>query len=117
MHERELLAVIYALHKWQIYLMHKRFTILTDHLPLKYYLSQPKLSARQIRWMQFLANFEFDIQYKEGRRNVVADAISRRPDYRDEPELKTHKIKLNNMKELHAYVVSTIDATELIKKI
>jgi transcription antitermination factor NusG len=115
-HERELLAVIYALHKWQIYLMHKRFTILTDHLPLKYYLSQPKLSARQIRWMQFLANFEFDIQYKEGRRNVVADAISRRPDYRDEPELKTHKIKLNNMKELHAYVVSTIDATELIKK-
>ena len=47
---------------------------------------------------------------------MVADAISRRPDYKDEPELKTHKIKLNNMKELHAYVVSTIDATELIKR-
>ena len=39
------------------------------------------LSGRQARWKDVIANFDFDIEYVEGKTNVVADGLSRRPDH------------------------------------
>src|SRR6478735_12741444 len=39
------------------------------------------LSGRQARWKDILANFDFDIEYVEGKANVVADGLSRRSDH------------------------------------
>ena len=48
-HEKELLAIIFALRTWRIYLHGAEFDILTDHHPLIYLDSQPNLSRRQAR--------------------------------------------------------------------
>ena len=50
--------------------------IVTDHNSLKYLHTQPTLSRRQARWAEFLAEFDFEIVYRPGKSNVVADALS-----------------------------------------
>lgn len=56
----------------------RRFTIVTDHASLKYLQTQNSLSKRQARWIETLQSYDFDIQYKPGPTNIVADALSRR---------------------------------------
>lgn len=81
-HEQELLAIIVALKAWRHYLAGAPFHILTDHHSLTFLQTQPHLSPRQTRWIEFLQQFQFSIGYQEGKQNVVADGLSRRPDHK-----------------------------------
>lgn len=76
-HEKELLGIIQALKTWRHQLLGKKFTVATDHQPLKWLLTQPHLSGRQARWLDTLAEFDFEIVYKAGKENQAADALSR----------------------------------------
>jgi RNase H-like domain found in reverse transcriptase len=75
-HERELLAIDYALKEWRPYLHGSRFVIKTDHHPLRYLDTKSNLSKRQMRWMETLQEYDFQIVYVQGKFNVVADALS-----------------------------------------
>jgi reverse transcriptase-like protein/integrase-like protein len=80
-HEQELLAIVQALREWRHYLLGNKITIITDHRSLQYLSTQDKLSARQTRWSEFLQQFDFEIKYRPGKDNHVADSLSRRPDH------------------------------------
>lgn len=77
--DQELLAVVRALKIWRHYLLGRKFQLDTDHQSLQYIFTQPHLNLRQRRWMEFLEEYDFDIAYKPGKLNVVADALSRHP--------------------------------------
>lgn len=79
-HEQELLAVVSALKEWRHYLHGRKFRIITDHQSLRYLSTQPNLSSRQLRWSEYMQQFDFEMEYKKGKLNVVADALSRRED-------------------------------------
>ena len=79
-HEQELLAVVHALWTWWPYLDRQRFRVYTNHHSLIWLQTQPNLSQCQIRWVQFLQEFDFEIEYKPGKWNTVADVLSRQPD-------------------------------------
>ncbi len=80
-HDKEMLAVIYALKKWRHYLLGVHTTVVTDHKSLEFFTTQPHLNPRQARWMGLLAEYDHNIVHREGKLNVVADALSRRPDH------------------------------------
>jgi hypothetical protein len=76
-HERELLAIVYALKEWRPYLHGSRFFIKTYHHPLRYLDTQSNLSKRQMRWMETLHEYDYEIEYQQGKFNVVAGSLSR----------------------------------------
>jgi hypothetical protein len=77
-HDLELATIVHALRKWIHYLMGRRFELRTDHNGLKYLFDQPTLNARQTRWLEFLCEYDFDINHIKGKENKVADALSRK---------------------------------------
>jgi hypothetical protein len=75
--EKELLAIVAAVENFRHYLYGKRFILYTDHQPLLYIMKNKKPSSRLFRWKLALLEYDFDIFYKEGKQNVVADALLR----------------------------------------
>jgi hypothetical protein len=74
-HEQELLAIVHALREWRHYLLGNRIIVITDHRSLQYLATQDTLSARQTRWSEFLQQFDYEITYRPGRDNQVADSL------------------------------------------
>jgi len=83
-HNKELLAIIHSLKHFCHYLQgNKHCTkIFSDHTNLQYFTTKQSLICRQSRWSLFLATYDFIIIPKPGKLNK-ADALSRRPDYKE----------------------------------
>ena len=77
-YDKEMYALVRALETWQHYLWPKEFVIHTDHESLKHLKVQHKLNKRHARWVEFIETFPYVIRYKQGKENIVADALSRR---------------------------------------
>ena len=77
-HEKEMTAVIHCLQQWRHYLLGSIFIVVTDNVANTFFTSQKKLSAKQARWQEFLADFNFDWLHRLGKHNVVADTLSRK---------------------------------------
>jgi hypothetical protein len=73
----ELAAIVHALKMWRHYLLGRRFVLMTDHCGLRHMFDQPKVNARQARWMALLSEFDFKIKHIKGQENRVVDAFSK----------------------------------------
>ena len=71
-------AIAHCLRTWRHYLIGSPFVVKTDNVATSYFQTQRKLSPKQARWQDFLAEFDFTLKYKPGTTNVVADALNRR---------------------------------------
>lgn len=77
--ELECLAVVWAVKLFRPYVYGRRFEIVTDHAALKWLMTRTELAGRLHRWSLTLQEYEFEIVYRPGTTNVVADALSRAP--------------------------------------
>ncbi|GAU39931.1 hypothetical protein TSUD_275330 [Trifolium subterraneum] len=80
-HDLELAAIIFALKIWRHHLYGVQFALYSDHKSLRYLFDQKDLNMRQRRWMEYLKDFDFELNYHPGKANVVADALSRKALY------------------------------------
>ena len=77
--DRELLAVYLAIKHFHHFVEGRVFSVYTDHKPLTFSLhtKSDTHSPRQLRHLDFIAQFTSDIRHIQGRQNPVADALSR----------------------------------------
>ena len=78
--EKEAYAIVYSIKKFRPYLLGSKFTVMTDHKPLKYLFSSPFTASAKIqRWAILLSEYGCDINFISGAKNRVADGLSRLP--------------------------------------
>lgn len=77
--ELELNAAVWAIEKFHYYLGYKHFVLVTDHIAMKY-LKENTINVtkgRIAKWILKVQPFDFEIQYRPGKINTNADALSR----------------------------------------
>jgi hypothetical protein len=82
--DREALAIIFGLDKFQQYLYGRHFSIRSDHKPLEYifgaHTGLPKIAASRLsRWAILLNGYHYSVEYVPGKNNSAADVLSRLP--------------------------------------
>ena len=79
--DREMLAVVFGVEHFHLYLYGSNFTVYTDHKPLLgIYKSQKSATTRIERWRLRLTPYEMILKYRPGRNDLnPADYVSRQP--------------------------------------
>ena len=75
--ERECLAAVWGVKMFRTYVYGRRFRILTDHQALIALKTMKEPTGRLARWAMFLSEYDMNIQYRSGKKNANADALSR----------------------------------------
>jgi hypothetical protein len=73
-----LIDLIHVVHHWRPYLWGRTFLNKTEHYNLKFLLDQRLSTIPQHQWAIKLLGLDFQVEFKTGAVNVVADALSRR---------------------------------------
>lgn len=80
--EKEALSCVWAAEKWRTWLWGRKFLLRTDHQALTTLLTSKgnsRAGLRVARWSARLMEFDYDVQYRPGSLNSVADCLSRLP--------------------------------------
>jgi hypothetical protein len=75
----ECLATVWGVSHFRVYLHGRRFVLLTDHEPLKWLMTNEKLTGMHARWAHILSEYDSEIRHRPGKRSEDADALSRNP--------------------------------------
>ena len=107
--EKEGLALVFAVKKFHHYLYGHHFTMLTDHKPLLGLFSETKgipdrAAARITRWALLLAGYNYKLEYRAGKLNGNADALSRLPLESEEGDITQPCVSVNMVELVNAPV-------------
>lgn len=92
--EMEGLAVVWALHKWHIWLAERPITVKTDHKALTFIQTCALTNNRLARWILAIQHYNIDWQHVEGKDNKYADYLSRYTKEATEAQPSSSEIKI-----------------------
>jgi transposase InsO family protein len=75
--EAEMLALIWVTKHFRCYLYGRKFIVRTDHSALRFLHQFSDNNARLMRWSLRLAEFDFTVEHKPGKKIPHVDALSR----------------------------------------
>ena len=87
-HDSELLAIVEAFKTWKYYLegSQHEMLVLIDYNNIRRFMETKSLSSRQVCWAQELSCYHFRIDYRQGKANTAANALSWYPQQSAEEE-------------------------------
>ena len=108
--EREALAIVFGVKKFNQYLFGRQFTLVTDYQPPCKLFGhkegvRPLAVARMQRWSLILSAYCYRIEYIPGLNNKCADCLSRLP----HPTTSAHPAEKGN--EVHAMSIDNLPVT------
>ena len=74
---KELLAVIKAIKHFRPYLIGTKFRLRTDHASLIWLYKRNEPSDQVARWLERMAEFDFELEHRPGTKHGNADGLSR----------------------------------------
>ena len=75
--EKECFAIIWVVKMLRIVIDGKELTVFYDHAPSQWLQHMKTTNQRLLRWSLTLQEIIFSISHIAGRKNIVADALSR----------------------------------------
>lgn len=78
-YQGECLAAVWGVQIFRVYLYGRHFTLITDHEPLKWLMTNMRLTGMHARWANILQEYDFEIVHRSGLKNLDADGLSRNP--------------------------------------
>ena len=75
--DREALGIVLACRQYHHFLWGTKVMIRTDHQPLVSVFRKKTKSPRMNRWILEMRDYQYRIEYKAGKKNLVADQLSR----------------------------------------
>jgi hypothetical protein len=79
-YKKEFLALVTAIQKWRPYLLGQAFKVKIDQQSLKYLLEQRVGTPTQQKWLSKLIGYDFVVEFRAGRENLVVVVLSRQED-------------------------------------
>lgn len=77
--EKEALAIVWGVKYFRHYLFGRKFTVITDHNPLRWLMDIKNPAGRLARWSLTLQEYDITIKHRPGKAHQNADALSRIP--------------------------------------
>jgi len=114
---RELHAIMAAVDKWRQYLLGHKFVILTDHRSLQDLMTQVIQTPEQHYYLAKLLGYDYQIKFKRGHSNVVADALSRVPQASEGLCLILHIPQFDFMQQLLQSLQTNTEFQEKLRSI
>ncbi|KAF8831748.1 hypothetical protein HHX47_DHR1001045 [Lentinula edodes] len=102
-HDKELLAIFEAFKAWRHYLEGSGdpVDVVTDHKNLEYFSTTKVLTRRQVRWSEFLHQFNMVIRFRPGKLGEKPDSITRRWDvYPKEGDIGYAQVNPHNFRPI-----------------
>ena len=78
-YEGEMLGAVWAIKTLRPYLHGHHFTVVTDHQPLVWLMTNQSLTGKHCRWALSLQEFDFQVRHRPGKSHNNADVPSRFP--------------------------------------
>lgn len=108
--EKEFLAIVRAIEFFRVFLLHRKFRLITDHNPLVYIRASVPQNSRLMRWRLSLEEYDFYIQHQPGKANETADYLSRLYESENTKATSVQTPELKNIRVMTRAQQKQIDA-------